>query len=113
MSTPITTTWTTGSYGTGNIAWSNMVNNGGYTFNTSTGSQTFKVAGDAEFEGDVKIQGVSLSSRLDKIEERLAIMRPNADLEQRWDELKALGDRYRELEKEIIEKEKIWDLLKK
>jgi hypothetical protein len=40
-------------------------------------------------------------------------MRPNADLEQRWDDLKALGDRYRELEKEILEKEKIWDLLKK
>lgn len=72
-----------------------------------------KVQGDAEFEGDIKIKGVNLSQRLDAIEERLGILRPNSDLEGKWEKLKALGDEYRKLEKDILEKEKIWDLLKK
>lgn len=75
--------------------------------------QVLKVSGDAEFEGDVKIKGVSLSDRLDTIEERLGILRPNNDLEGKWEKLKALGEEYRRLEKEILEGEKIWDMLKK
>jgi len=85
--------------------------------NTSTspymGSGALKVIGDADIDGDLKVQGVSLTERLDKIEERLAILRPNESLEEKWDELKELGKRYRELEKEIIEKEKVWEILKK
>ena len=72
-----------------------------------------QVRGDAEFEGDVKIKGKSIAETLDKIEQRLAILHPNEKLEERWEELKKLGDAYRELEKDIIEKEKIWDTLKK
>jgi hypothetical protein len=88
--------------------------NGGYSFSTGYNMpNTLKVSGDAEIEGELKLQGVSLSSRLDKIEERLGILRPNDSLEEKWEELKALGERYRELEKEILEKEKIWDLLKR
>jgi len=71
------------------------------------------VKGDAEFEGDVKIKGKSISELLDKIEERLAILHPNKKLEDKWIELKKLGDAYRALEKDIIEKEKIWETLKK
>lgn len=74
---------------------------------------TLKVKGDADFDGDIKVQGVSLSKRLDKIEERLGILRPNNDLEGRWEKLKALGEEYRKLEKEILEGEQIWDILKK
>ena len=81
--------------------------------NTNTGTTTLKVAGDAEFGGDIKIKGVNLTSRLDAIEERLGILRPNNDLEGKWEKLKALGDEYRTLEKDILEKEKIWDLLRK
>jgi hypothetical protein len=77
------------------------------------GSGALKVIGDADIDGDLKVQGVSLTERLDKIEERLAILRPNETLEEKWDELKELGKRYRELEKEIIEKEKVWEILKK
>jgi hypothetical protein len=91
--------------------WSNITFNGGFA-NTNSNSN-LQVKGDAEFEGDVKIKGVSLSERFDKIEERLAILRPNEKLEGKWEELKALGDRYRELEKEILEKEKVWELLKR
>lgn len=79
----------------------------------SNPNSTFKVAVDAEFEGDLKIKGVNLTARLDAIEERLGILRPNNDLEGKWEKLKALGDEYRTLEKDILEKEKIWDLLNK
>lgn len=107
---------------TGGLLW----NNPSYTAtaspysNATTGVWTnyqqpnvLKVSGDAEFEGDIKIKGVNLSDRLDAIEERLGILRPNNDLEGRWEKLKALGEEYRRLEKEILEGEQIWDMLKK
>ena len=74
---------------------------------------TLQVKGDAEFEGDLKIQGVSIKESLNNIEKRLAILHPNKKLEEKWERLKALGDMYRELEAEIIEKEEIWSILKK
>lgn len=98
---------TTGS-GTGNIS-------PGLTFSDTwkLPEQALHVRGDAEFEGDVKIKGKSLIDMLDKIEERLAILHPNEKLEEKWEELKKLGEAYRALEKDIIEKEKIWETLKK
>jgi len=87
--------------------------NGWDYINTTFDNNLLKVNGDTHIEGDLKIKGVSLSDRLDKIEERLAILRPNEDIESKWEELRELGNRYRELEKEIIEKEKVWDILKK
>lgn len=74
---------------------------------------TLSVKGNAEFEGEVTIKGKSLTDMLDKIEERLAILHPNIELEDKWDELKELGKRYKELEQEIIEKEKVWAILKR
>ena len=75
--------------------------------------QVLKVSGDAEFEGDIKVKGVNLTERLDAIEQRLGILRPNNDLEGKWEKLKALGEEYRKLEKEIFEKQDMWDILKK
>ena len=74
---------------------------------------TLQVKGDAEFAGDLKIQGKSLKDSLDRIEERLAILRPNEELEEKWDQLRGLRQMYMELEAEIIEKEKMWAILKK
>ena len=74
---------------------------------------TLYVKGDANFEGEVTIKGKSLTDTLDKIEERLAILHPNPELEDRWDELKELSKRYKELEQELLEKEKVWAILKK
>jgi hypothetical protein len=74
---------------------------------------TLKVNGDADFEGEVTIKGKSLTGMIEKIEERLAILHPNEKLEDKWDELKELGKRYKELEAEIIEKEKMWAILQK
>jgi hypothetical protein len=74
---------------------------------------TLKVNGNADFDGEVTIKGKSLTDMFEKIEERLAILHPNPELEDKWDELKELGKRYKELEAEIIEKEKMWAILKK
>jgi len=71
------------------------------------------VKGNAEIEGDLKVKGKSLADAIDNIEKRLAILHPNPELEERWEQLKALGEQYRELERDILEKEKIWDILKK
>lgn len=89
--------------GTNGLTWSDW----------GTANSGLKVNGDAEFDGDVKIKGKSLVDMLEKIEEKLAILRPNEQLESKWDELRELRNRYKELEKEIIEKEKMWDILKK
>ena len=64
-------------------------------------------------DADIEINGASLTDMIEKIEQRLAILKPDPRLEKDWDELRELGDRYRALEKEIIEKQKMWDTLKK
>jgi hypothetical protein len=74
---------------------------------------SLSVKGNADFEGEVTIKGKNLSEILEKIEDRLAILHPNEKLEDKWDELKELGKRYKELEQELIEKEKVWAILKK
>lgn len=71
------------------------------------------VGGDAEFEGDVKIKGKSLTKLIDNIEQRLAILHPNEKLEAKWEKLKTLGEQYREVEKEILHAEEMWKILKK
>lgn len=109
--------------GTGSIMWNNpnhTVTASPYTVsNQTTGwtaynqPQVMRVDCDAEFKGEVTIRGVKLDERLNAIEERLGILRPNNDLEGRWEKLKALGEEYRRLEQEILEGEDIWATLKK
>lgn len=89
--------------GTGGLTWADPNLKGA----------SIQVKGDAEFDGEVTIKGKKLTETLDKIEERLAILHPNPELEDKWDELKELGKRYKELEQEIIEKERVWGILKK
>lgn len=61
---------------------------------------------------DLKIGNRSLKEFMERVEERLNILRPNPELEDQWNELADLGKRYRELEGEILEKEKMWKILK-
>ena len=61
---------------------------------------------------DIKIGDRSLKEFMDQVEERLNILHPNPKLEDKWNELAELGKRYRELETEILEKEKMWNILK-
>ena len=117
---PITISPNTVTYpntGTG-INWGGTMNNGStgtYTIATDpnlTGT-SLKVKGDVTFEGDVAIKGKSIKESLLAIEERLAILHPNEELEKKWDNLRELRKQYMELEAEIIEKEKMWAILKK
>lgn len=105
----VTTTNNTGGYtitstGTG---YSDL------TYNNPTTKGSLQVNGDAHFDGEVTIKGKNIAELFEKIEQRLAILHPNEKLEEKWEELKALGDAYRKLEAEIIEKQKMWDILKK
>ena len=71
------------------------------------------VHGDTEFKGNIIVKGVNLTDTLNAIESRLGILRPNHKIEEEWQELKELGDRYRALEQEINRKMEVWDLLKR
>jgi len=62
-------------------------------------------------DADLVINGRSLVQSLDAIEQRLAILRPNPELEAQWQQLRELGDRYRELEKELLQKNRMWEIL--
>jgi hypothetical protein len=77
---------------------------------TITQKATIDLKGE---DADVVINGKSLRFTLEKLEERLAMLEPNHELEKEWSELKRLGDAYRQLEKDIQEKTKTWDILKK
>jgi hypothetical protein len=63
-------------------------------------------------DGDIKMGEQSLKEFMTRVEERLNILQPNPELEQQWNELRELGNRYRELEKELLEKNKMWEKLK-
>jgi hypothetical protein len=118
-------TLTTSVSGSGGLMWGNVgtpytytgapgtINTGGNWTTYNNQPTILKVEGDAEFKGEVTIRGVKLDERLTAIEERLGILRPNNDLEGKWEKLKTLGEEYRKLEQEILEGEKIWATLKK
>jgi hypothetical protein len=61
---------------------------------------------------DITIGGRKLSDVIAKIEDRLAILHPNQELESKWESLKELRRQYEALEKDILEKEKIMKILK-
>ena len=111
------------TFTTGTVTIPNNTSNGIYwglngtsnviSTDPSLKGNSLSVKGNADFEGEVTIKGKNLSEMLEKIEERLAILHPNPELEDKWDEIKELGKRFKELEAEIIEREKVWAILKK
>lgn len=105
-------TTTAGMNGTvGAIGASNLATN--TVFSVNQGSNVLSVKGDAEFDGRVKIGGVDLAESIKNIEQRLNILHPNKELESRWEELRALGEQYRQLEADILGKEELINLLTK
>jgi hypothetical protein len=98
-------TWTTnGTTGIGTIpAWNNNA-----TLNVGK-------SGVVELQGekaDIKVNGESLMETLRELKQRLNWLVPNTELEKEWDELRELGERYRELEKQCAEKADMWAKLK-
>jgi hypothetical protein len=100
---------TTYNWANANVTWSasSIVND------QDIKPATLQVKGNAEFDGDVTIQGKNLKESLEKIEERLAILHPNEELEERWEQLRELRKLYMEMEQDLIEKEKMWAILKR
>jgi hypothetical protein len=97
-------TWSTGTTGINAIDWSNI------SVNTSISqSGLMELKGD---NADIKINGRSLTDAIEALEQRLNILVPNPELEKEWDELRELGNRYRELEKQCKEKGEMWNKLK-
>jgi hypothetical protein len=100
--------WTVGNGGTytmPNISISNW----------PSATTSVSPSGQLELQGDnadIKVNGRSLMEAIDALEQRLNILVPNPELEKEWDELRELGDRYRELEKQCKEKGKMWNRLK-
>ena len=92
---------------------------GPFTFSAGTNTAPWftqsptsaKIQLDGE-NADIAVNGWSLVAAVKQIEQRLNLLQPNPNLEAEWDELRALGDQYRELEKQILDKQATWDRLK-
>lgn len=105
---PITQS-TTGNYtiqGSTGPFWNNALN-----INERSG--TVQIKGTADIDGDIILKGQSLSETLAKINERLGILVPNKELEAEYAELAKLRQQYVELERELQEKQRVFDILKK
>lgn len=116
----LTTSLSSGSYTIGAVG-SNM--SGGYTFDNSTitsgwdysPAMAVNQSGQISLSGDnadIVINGVSLVDKLDAIAERLNILDVNPKLEAEWDQLKELGEQYRQLEQDLKAKSEMWKTLK-
>jgi hypothetical protein len=96
----------------------------GIPWTTTTASDSFTINPNGYYgtsakiqldgpDADIEINGESLRSMLQNIEQRLNILTPNPKLESEWAELKALGDAYRALEAKIEAKMKTWEAIAK
>jgi hypothetical protein len=121
-----------GAAGSGDTAWmtasiTNIGTVGGnaypgpYTINTSnvTGASPWftqnTVAPRINLDGegaDIVVNGHSLVDAINSIKDRLNCLQINSELEKEWEELRALGDQYRKLEQQILDKQATWDRLK-
>jgi hypothetical protein len=73
-------------------------------------SGTIELTGE---DADIVIDGTSLKKTLQGINDRLAILQVNPELEAEFDELHAVAEQYRALEKKLLEKKKVWAALNK
>lgn len=113
--------WTTGAVGTSGsyvigangtsaLDWGNLT-----ISSVNTNPSTISQSGLLELRGekaDIMINGQSLMTMMQQIQERLNILTVNTELESDWDELRELGRQYRELEQHIKDKMDTWQRLK-
>lgn len=112
ITSPYTTTTTT--VPTGGYTITTGAAGTGYNWNTTTPNAVhIDGAGLTMKDGaDIVVGGKSLTKAIEQIEERLGILNPNPALEERWDKLKDLRRQYMEMEKDLLEKEKLMKILK-
>lgn len=102
------------TYGSPNTVWTSTGTGTGYNW-PGPGNVSVEQSGSLVLKGqnaDININGKSLKSWMEKVEERLNILTPNTELEAEWDELKELGEQYRKLEQHCKEKAETWKKLK-
>ena len=104
-----------GSGAGGTYTWSNgSITQDASVVTVSAGIHpSLKVSGDAEITGTLRWRNRDMDQWIESVESRLAMLQPNPKLEEEFNKLKDLGDQYRALEQEILEKQKVWDILKK
>jgi ABC-type histidine transport system ATPase subunit len=90
-----------GTYYTASTAWSNPA------------PGQIHVKGDAVFDGNITWQDRDMREWFASVESRLGILQPNLKLEAEWAELAELRMRYVELERQLLEKQQVFDILKK
>ena len=102
--------------GTNPATWTTTTGTGtSFNWNNPLPATTIDQGGKISLKGDnadVDINGKSLKNWMERVEERLNILTTNPELESEWDELRELGERYREIEKRCKEKAETWKKLK-
>jgi|TARA_R110002074_G_scaffold398574_1_gene590594 hypothetical protein len=69
-----------------------------------------RISGD---DADIEINGVSLRQTLEDIQQRMAILQPNPELEKEFKELREIRQQYIKLERNLLEKKEMWETLNK
>lgn len=95
--------------GTNGISWNDI--NRSASFASISVEDKTTIKGDLQVEGNVLVGGVNLAETLEEISRRLHILRYNSELESHWSELRELGEQYRALEAELIERELVFKIL--
>jgi hypothetical protein len=103
--------YTIGSAGTSGQFYT-TTGTGHYNWNNPPTVNISNTGIDMAAGADIKVDGKSLKQFMDNMEERLAILHPNPALEDRWEQLKELRRQYVEMEKDLLEKEKLMKILK-
>ena len=89
----------------------------------STDSFTLNTNWDTSYNDCITIGGQTINEQKlkaldglqdwqEEVNKKLAILQPNPALEDRWEELKSLREQYIALEKDLLDKEKVWDIIK-
>lgn len=108
-------TITIGSVSGANVGYSNTMWTTGTSGLNGTSVADLNQSGKLSLQGtnaDIDINGKSLMKILDALQDRLNMLTPNPEMEEEWDQLRELGERYRELEQQCREKTKMWNKLK-
>lgn len=113
----ITLTGSSYPYSTGSVLVTGGTGYGGaYTLNTAStngtwatmasgASPSLQVQGDAEFKGNVTINGQNLAQTLRGIQDRLAILVPDPKLLDKYEALKQAYEHYKTLEALCVEQD--------
>ena len=85
------------------LATGNSNGNWASVVSSSTTTPSIQVKGDAEFEGNVTINGQNLAETLQRIQDRLAILVPNPKLLNKYEALQQAYEHYKTLEALCVE----------